>query len=83
MPDPKKGTIVDSTFIELPFSTKNQKKQQAPKAHSAKKGKTWHFGYKAHIGVDSKCDLVHTMKVTAANIHDITVAFNLLPIKLK
>ena len=74
----KKGTIVDSTFIESPSSTKNQKKERDPEAHSAKKGNTWHFGYKAHIGVDSKSGLVHTVKVTAANVHDVTVASDLL-----
>ena len=49
----KKGTIVDSTFIEAPSSTKNKKKERDSDAHSAKKGNVWHFGYKAHIGVDS------------------------------
>ena len=39
----KKGTIVDSTFIEVPSSTKNQKKERDPEAHSSKKGNTWHF----------------------------------------
>ena len=33
----KRGTIVDSTFIEAPSSTKNQKKERDPEAHSAKK----------------------------------------------
>ena len=41
----KKGTIVDSTFIEAPSSTKNQKKERDSEAHSSKKGNTWHFGY--------------------------------------
>ena len=36
----KKGTIVDSTFIESPSSTKNKKKERDPEAHSAKKGNT-------------------------------------------
>ena len=67
----KKGTIVDSTFIESPSSIKNQKKQRDPEAHSAKKRNTWHFGYNAHIGVDSKSGLVHTVKVTAATLHDV------------
>lgn len=31
------GTIVDSTFIEAPSSTKNEKKERDPEAHSAKK----------------------------------------------
>lgn len=74
----KKGTIVDSTFIESPSSTKNKKKERDPEAHSAKKGSTWHFGYKAHIGVDHDTGLVHTVKVTAANVHDVTVTADLL-----
>lgn len=74
----KKGTIVDSTFIEAPSSTKNQKKERDPEAHSAKKGNTWHFGYKAHIGVDEENGLIHTVKTTAANEHDVTVMNELL-----
>ena len=45
----KKGTIVDSTIIAAPSSTKNQDKQRDPDAHQVKKGNEWHFGYKAHI----------------------------------
>lgn len=74
----KRGTIVDSTFIDAPSSTKNEKKERDPQAHSAKKGNTWHFGYKAHIGVDKESGLVHTVKVTAANEHDVTVTSELL-----
>ena len=74
----KRGTIVDSIFIEAPSSTKNEKKECDPQAHSAKKGNTWHFGYKAHIGVDKESGLVHTVKVTAANEHDVTVTSELL-----
>lgn len=74
----KRGTIVDSTFIEAPSSTKNEKKERDPEAHSAKKGTTWHFGYKAHIGVDKESGLVHTLKVTAANEHDVAVTSELL-----
>ena len=50
----KKGTIVDSTIISAPSSTKNRDKKCDPDAHQTKKGNTWHFGYKAHIGVKSK-----------------------------
>lgn len=74
----KRGTIVDSTFIEAPSSTKNQKKERDPEAHSAKKGNVWHFGYKAHIGVDSESGLVHTVQITAANVHDVCVTADLL-----
>lgn len=74
----KRGTIVDSTFIEAPSSTKNQKKEHDPEAHSAKKGNVWYFGYKAHIGVDSESGLVHTVQVTAANVDDVCVTADLL-----
>ena len=33
----KKGTIVDSTIVSAPSSTKNQKKERDPDAHSVKK----------------------------------------------
>lgn len=74
----KKGTIVDSTFIESPSATKNREKKRDPEAHSAKKGNTWHFGYKAHIGVDEKSGFVHTVKATPANEHDVTIMSELL-----
>ena len=74
----KKGTIVDSTIISAPSSTKNKEKKRDPDAHQTKKGNTWHFGYKAHIGVDRDSGLVHTVKSTAANVHDVTMISKLL-----
>ena len=74
----KKGTIVDSTIISAPSSTKNKEKKRDPQSHPVKKGNVWYFGYKAHVGVDSKTGLVHTVKATAANVHDVTVTPELL-----
>lgn len=74
----KKGTIVDSTIISAPSSTKNKEKKRDPDAHQVKKGNTWHFGYKAHIGVDRDSGLVHTVEATAANVHDATETSKLL-----
>ena len=74
----KKGTIVDSTIISAPSSTKNKDKQRDPDAHQVKKGNTWHFGYKAHVGVDKDSGIVHTVKVTAANQHDVSMTSELL-----
>lgn len=74
----KKGTIVDSTLISAPSSTKNVKKERDPEAHSTKKGNSWHFGYKAHVGVDKDTGLVHTLRTTAANVHDVTMTPQLL-----
>lgn len=65
-----KETIVDFTIIEAPSSTKNKEKQRDPDAHSVKKGADWHFGYKAHIGVDKDSGTVHTLEATGANEHD-------------
>ena len=46
--------------------------------HQTKKGNQWHFGMKAHIGVDLHSGLVHTVVGTAANEHDVTQAAALL-----
>ena len=74
----KKGTIIDSTIISAPSSTKNVEKKRDPDAKSTKKGSNWHFGYKAHIGVDKNTGLVHTIKTTSANVHDVTMTQELL-----
>ncbi|HEV7868982.1 MAG TPA: IS5 family transposase, partial [Chthoniobacteraceae bacterium] len=63
----REGTIVDATIIAAPSSTKNERKERDPEMHQVKKGNEWHFGMKAHIGVDAKSGLVHTVTGTAAN----------------
>jgi IS5 family transposase len=42
--------------------------------HQSKKGNDWHFGLKAHIGVDATSGLVHTVIGTAGNVSDVTQA---------
>src|SRR5664280_753345 len=83
----REGTIVDAprrkypwgaTLIAAPPSTKNKDGQRDPEMHQSKKGKQWHFGMKAHIGVDAQSGLVHTVLGTAANVADITQAGALL-----
>jgi transposase, IS5 family len=64
------GTIVDATIIHAPSSTKNQKQERDPEMHQTRKGKQWYFGLKAHIGIDSKEGLVHSVCTTAANVAD-------------
>ena len=46
--------------------------------HQTRKGKQWHFGMKAHVGVDSKTKLIHRAVATAANVADATVLPQLL-----
>jgi transposase, IS5 family len=67
----RQGTIVDATIIAAPPSTKNQQKSRDPEMHQTKKGNQWHFGMKAHIGVDVASGVVHTVVGTAANAADI------------
>lgn len=74
----KGGTIVDATIINAPSSTKNAEKARDPEMHQTKKGNEWKFGMKCHIGVDAGSGLVHTIRVTAANEHDITQTAALL-----
>ena len=73
-----KGTIVDSTLIAAPSSTKNEKKERDPDAHQVKKGNQWYFGYKGHIAVDRDTGLVRKIETTAANVHDVTQVAGLM-----
>ena len=72
------GTIVDATIIAAPSSTKNQDGKRDAEMHQTKKGNQWHFGMKAHIGVEAQSGLVHSVIGTAANVHDVTQAQALL-----
>jgi len=72
------GTIVDATIIHAPSSTKNREQQRDPEMHQTQKGKQWYFGMKAHVGVDSKTKMIHTVVATAANVADATVLPELL-----
>ena len=73
-----RGTIVDASIISAPSSTKNKKKQRDPEMHQVKKGNQWYFGMKAHIGVDSKTKLIHSVVATPANVHDSAILGDLL-----
>jgi IS5 family transposase len=72
------GTIVDATIIAAPSSTKNAKGERDPEMHQTKKGNQWHFGMKAHIGVDAESGLTHSLVTTAANAADVTQTLALL-----
>ena len=74
----REGTIVDATLIAAPPSTRNRDEKRDPEMHQSKKGKNWFFGMKAHIGVDAKSGLTHTLVTTAGNVSDVTQTHNLL-----
>ena len=69
---------MDATLIAAPSSTKNKDKARDPEMHSSQKGKQWHFGMKAHIGVDADSGLVHTVRGTSGNVADVTEGNSLL-----
>jgi IS5 family transposase len=64
------GTIVDATIIGAPSSTKNREGKRDPEMHQTAKGNQWFFGMKAHVGVDSRSKLIHTILASAANVAD-------------
>lgn len=72
------GSIIDATIIAAPSSTKNATGQRDPQMHQTKKGNQWYFGMKGHIGVDAGTGYVHTVTATAANVHDLDEAANLV-----
>lgn len=74
----REGTIIDATLIAAPPSTKNKDGKRDAEMHQSKKGNQWHFGMKAHIGVDAQSGLVHTLVGTAGKVHDVTQAQVLL-----
>ena len=74
----KQGTIIDATLIAAPSSTKNKAGERDPEMHQTRKGNQWYFGMKVHIGVDKDTGLIHSVETTAANVHDLTPAAELL-----
>ncbi len=73
-----RGTIVDASIISAPSSTKNRKKERDPDMGATRKGNQWYFGMKAHIGVDSRSKLIHSVVATGASVHDASVLEDLL-----
>jgi IS5 family transposase len=72
------GSIVDATIIAAPSSTKNATGERDPDMHQTRKGQQWYFGMKAHIGVDAGTGYVHSVTATAANVHDLDQAGELV-----
>lgn len=78
----KKGTIVDASILPSsgrPLSDKKRgeldekpSSQIDTDADSTKKGGTYYFGYKGHIGVDVESKLIRKATFTPASVHDST-----------
>lgn len=74
----REGTTVDATLIAAPPSTKNREGKRDPEMTQTRKGNQWHFGMKAHIGVDDQSGLVHTVIGTTAKDSDMSQFTGLL-----
>ena len=74
----REGTIVDATIINAPPSTKNATRTRDPEMKQTKKGNQWYFGMKAHVGINPRRGLVHSIVVTNAGVHDSQVIEELL-----
>jgi IS5 family transposase len=61
-------------FVEVGAAIKVAGSRHAPDP----KGNQWYFGMKVHIGVDAESGLIHSVQTTAANVHDLTAAAELL-----
>ena len=57
-----------------PSSARNAKGGRDPEARQARKGRNWHSGYQAPVGVDAGSGPVHTVGATAANVNDVVIA---------
>lgn len=66
----REGTIVDATIISAPSSTKNRDSARDKEMKQTKKGNQWYFGMKAHVGMDTRKGLAHSVVVTDASVHD-------------
>ena len=72
---------MEEAFFDTPLYrefAKNKDKARDPEMHSSQKGNQWHFGMKTHIGVDSESGLVHTVRGTSGNVHDVLERNSLL-----
>ena len=69
---------MDATLIAAAPSTKNKARKRDPDMSQTKNGTQWYFGMKAHIGVDAKSGLVHTVKTTTGKVHDAKMTDDLI-----
>jgi IS5 family transposase len=71
----KEGTIVDATIIESADTKKTREDKSIGVTH---KNGRFHIGQKMHIGVDKGTNIIHSVKVTPANVADIAASRDVL-----
>jgi IS5 family transposase len=66
----EKGTIVDATIKEAQATHKSKRDKNAD--FTIKRGKTY-YGYKRHIAIDEKSEVIKKLEFTKASVHDSAV----------
>jgi IS5 family transposase len=75
----KRGTMLDATLIEAaPARPREEGDRRDPDAAFAKKNGDTHYGYKAHVGVDTGWGFIRALVTTPANVNDTTPADGLI-----
>ncbi len=62
-----KGTIVDATLKQAQAKPESGRDKDAS---FTKRGSKNVYGYKGHVGVDVKTNVIHSVEFTPANVHD-------------
>jgi len=73
----REGTLVDTTLIATPTSTKYEKRIRDPLKLQTKTGTQGYSGLKAQLSTDRDSKRVPTVVVTAANVADLSVTAEL------
>lgn len=67
----KRGTIVDATLVAADAAKPGGPSSSDPDANWTRRGKHSHFGYKAHVAVDSDSGLVRAAELTPAKTAEV------------
>ncbi len=76
----RKGTLIDATIIQANAKspTGGEVSERDPEAGWTQKAGKYHFGYKAHVGMDQTSGMINKVKVTSADVHDSLATYECL-----
>lgn len=76
------GTLIDASLVEAsvarPSGASGARSARDPDADWTRRGRTGHFGYKAHVAVDEGSDLIRQAELTSAKTAESAVADDLV-----
>lgn len=78
----RRGTLVDATIVQSARKKLDDDGTDSPQqdsdARGTQKGGKPYFGYKGHIGVNEKSNIIRRIRFTPANVHDSRVLPDLI-----